>query len=150
MQSMELLGSGGLPSGFGATEAQLAALAVRLYEDGADITDIAAAMDVLSAEDRERLAEHLITVGVAPQEVRAALSMAKSPDRFKTNLAIFGVLSTLSMAVSLYHGYARNNSLGWGLWWGLMGTLFPVATPVVALAQCKRGPEKRFMFGCQK
>jgi hypothetical protein len=47
----------------------------------------------------------------------------------------WAALSTVSMAASTYHGYRRNKSVAWALWWGLMGALFPVVTPVVALAQ---------------
>jgi hypothetical protein len=48
-------------------------------------------------------------------------------------------LSTASMAVSAYHGY-RRNSLGdhpvaWALAWGLLGAMFPVITPVIAVAE---------------
>jgi hypothetical protein len=46
-----------------------------------------------------------------------------------------GTLSAASSLVSLYHGYKRNNSLGWGLLWGFMGATFPLITPTVALAQ---------------
>lgn len=42
---------------------------------------------------------------------------------------------TAAVGASVYHGYKRNDSLGWGLWWGLMGALFPVITVPVALAQ---------------
>lgn len=48
---------------------------------------------------------------------------------------VWGILSTASMAVGAYHGYRRNNSVGWALWWGLMGALFPVITPTIAVAQ---------------
>jgi hypothetical protein len=46
-----------------------------------------------------------------------------------------GILSTASMAASAYHGYKRNNSVGWAIAWGALGALFPVITPVVAVAQ---------------
>jgi hypothetical protein len=60
----------------------------------------------------------------------------------------------VSMGASVYHGMKRHNgSIGWGVWWGFLGTLFPVVTPTVALAQgfgkCKydcstvRGPRRR-------
>jgi hypothetical protein len=54
----------------------------------------------------------------------------------------YGVLATASMAVSAYHGYKRNDSVGWALWWGLMGSMFPVITPVIAVAQGFGEPEK--------
>ena len=47
----------------------------------------------------------------------------------------YGLLSTISGILSFYHGYKRNNSVGWGLVWGLAGSVFPIVTPVVGLAQ---------------
>jgi hypothetical protein len=48
----------------------------------------------------------------------------------------YGVLVAASGALSLFHGYRRNNgSLGWGLGWFALGSLFPVITPTVAFAQ---------------
>lgn len=44
-------------------------------------------------------------------------------------------LSTASMAASAYHGYKRNESIGWALGWGFLGSIFPIITPVVAIAQ---------------
>lgn len=47
-----------------------------------------------------------------------------------------GILATASMAASAYHGIKRNNgSIPYGIWWGLMGTMFPVITPTIAIAQ---------------
>ena len=43
--------------------------------------------------------------------------------------------SVLSGALCTYHGYKRNDSVGWALGWGALGSLFPVVTPVIALAQ---------------
>lgn len=41
-----------------------------------------------------------------------------------------------SVGLSAYHGYKRNRgSLEWGVGWGLLGGLFPVITPAIALAQ---------------
>lgn len=48
---------------------------------------------------------------------------------------IYGLVGTASMALSAYHGYRRNNSVGWAIWWGFMGGLFPIITPVIAVAQ---------------
>lgn len=45
-------------------------------------------------------------------------------------------LVAASIGISAYHGVKRNNgSVGWGLWWGLMGGLFPVVTPAIAFGQ---------------
>lgn len=48
---------------------------------------------------------------------------------------LYGAISTASMAASAYHGYKRNRSVGWAIWWGFMGAIFPVITPAIALAQ---------------
>lgn len=45
------------------------------------------------------------------------------------------VLPMLSSAASAYHGYRRNKSVGWAVAWALMGALFPIVTPAVAIAQ---------------
>lgn len=50
-------------------------------------------------------------------------------------LAIPALVIAASVGVSGYHGYKRNNSTGWAFWWGFMGLMFPVLTPVVAIAQ---------------
>lgn len=48
---------------------------------------------------------------------------------------LFAIVDTASMAASAYHGYKRNNSIGWALWWGFCGTIAPIITPVIAMAQ---------------
>ncbi len=45
------------------------------------------------------------------------------------------VILTASIAASAYHGYKRNRSTGWAIWWGVMGAIFPIITPAVAIAQ---------------
>lgn len=48
---------------------------------------------------------------------------------------VWALLSTASMAASAYHGYKRNESIGWAVGWGLLGGLFPVIVPTIAVAQ---------------
>ncbi len=49
-----------------------------------------------------------------------------------------GFLQVLSLAIAsalAYHGYKRNNSVGWAIFWAIIGGAFwPIAVPV-ALAQ---------------
>lgn len=45
------------------------------------------------------------------------------------------LLSIASGAASAYHGYKRNDSVGWAIVWGLLGGVFPVITPAIAWAQ---------------
>ena len=49
---------------------------------------------------------------------------------------LWQVVVPLSAGLSAYHGYKRNyDSLGWALGWGVLGGLFPIITPAVAIAQ---------------
>lgn len=48
---------------------------------------------------------------------------------------VWGIAALLSAGASAYHGYKRNDSVGWAVVWGLLGSLFPVITPAIALAQ---------------
>jgi len=48
---------------------------------------------------------------------------------------LWGALGVAGTAISAYHGYKRNKSVGWAIWWGLMGGIFPVVTVPVAFAQ---------------
>jgi hypothetical protein len=50
-------------------------------------------------------------------------------------MTIWGVLSVASAGASAYHGYKRNESVGWALWWGICGAALPVITPAIAFAQ---------------
>lgn len=52
--------------------------------------------------------------------------------------ALLGVLmlSSVSAAISAYHGYKRNEgNAGYALAWGFAGFVFPVIVPVVAVVQ---------------
>ena len=49
--------------------------------------------------------------------------------------AAYGLTGTIGMVAGVYHGYARNDSVGWALWWGLMGAWFPFSTVPIAIAQ---------------
>ena len=46
-----------------------------------------------------------------------------------------GVASLAGTALGAYHGYKRNDSIGWGIAWGLLGGAFPIIVIPVALAQ---------------
>jgi hypothetical protein len=54
-----------------------------------------------------------------------------------------GALSLLSAAASGYHGYKRNESVGWGFAWFTLGGMFPIFTPVIAVAQGFGKPAKK-------
>ena len=71
----------------------------------------------------------------AADAVRAAKA-GDSKDMWTPTAIVTGVLGLVSIGVSAYHGYKRNgDDTGWGLAWGFFGGIFPIATPLVALAQ---------------
>lgn len=45
------------------------------------------------------------------------------------------VSEIVAVGASAYHGYKRNNSIGWALWWGFMGALAPIVVVPIAVAQ---------------
>lgn len=47
----------------------------------------------------------------------------------------WSLLATAAAGASAYHGYKRNDSLGWAIVWGLLGGIAPIITVPVALAQ---------------
>ncbi len=99
-------------------------------------TDVANLLKAYGTEDRAAIAQQLIGRGVKAERVSNALKWLEASDRMKGNWpTIAGILSIASAAASGYHGYKRNNSLGWALWWFFMGSIFPVVTPAIALAQ---------------
>lgn len=99
-------------------------------------TDIADYLKAFDPDTRAAQAQALIARGVDSRAVANALTWLDTSNRFRGAWpTIAGVLSLTSAAASGYHGYKRNESLGWALWWFLMGSIFPVVTPVIALAQ---------------
>ena len=45
------------------------------------------------------------------------------------------LLSMAGAGLGAYHGYRRNESIGWAIGWAVAGSWFPVITTGVALAQ---------------
>lgn len=50
----------------------------------------------------------------------------------KIGYALAGLAGT---AIGAYHGYKRNDSIGWAIGWALLGGLFPIVVIPVAFAQ---------------
>lgn len=48
---------------------------------------------------------------------------------------VWSALGVVGGAMGAYHGYKRNNSLGWGIAWALLGSMFPIITIPISLAQ---------------
>jgi hypothetical protein len=70
--------------------------------------------------------------GIVPS---AASGYGECGDDVNISVLLWSALSTASMAASAYHGYKRNDSVGWALGWGFLGAVFPVITPTIAVAQ---------------
>jgi hypothetical protein len=134
-------GDSGVFGGLGAlTDAELQKLAERI-RSAMFAADVQAILEVLSTDaERQEVAARAIAIGANPllvqQGMRAFERRANflKPPSMPVRI-IWGVLSTASFAASVYHGYKRNDSLGWGIWWGVMGAVFPVITPTIAFAQ---------------
>lgn len=47
----------------------------------------------------------------------------------------WALASVAGAAAGAYHGYRRNDSVGWALVWALAGSAFPVITVPIAIAQ---------------
>lgn len=58
-------------------------------------------------------------------------SVPSTPSPFR----LWSWLSLASSGASAYHGYKRNQSIGWAVAWGLLGAAFPIIVPAVGLAQ---------------
>ena len=144
---------------FGLTEGDKQKLADRIVQ-ATFVSDIQAILEVIpTAAERQEVAARAIASGAAANRVQQALADIERGTGFKLLTKplpmpariIWGVLSTASFAASVYHGYKRNDSIGWAIWWGLMGGLFPVITPTIALAQGFAKPKvRRAGFGRAK
>ena len=49
--------------------------------------------------------------------------------------AVAAMIGTAIVGAGIYHGYKRNNSVGWAIGWGLMAGMFPIITIPIAIAQ---------------
>jgi hypothetical protein len=76
----------------------------------------------------------LINASVAPAVAYEGMRLAREATKFPWK-TVAGVATIASAAASGFHGYRRNKSLGWALWWFTMGTIAPVVTPMIGLAQ---------------
>jgi len=56
--------------------------------------------------------------------------------------AVYSLLSLAGATTGAYHGYKRNNSVGWAIGWFLLGGMFPFITIPVSLAQGYGKPAK--------
>lgn len=50
-------------------------------------------------------------------------------------MSLYGLASLAGTGIGAYHGYKRNNSVGWAIGWALLGGIFPIIVIPVAYAQ---------------
>lgn len=86
------------------------------------------------ADTRNTMAQSLIAAGINPAMVSSALAWTNTVSQFPTS-KIFGMLTLASATASAFHGYRRNQSIGWAVVWFAMGLAFPIFTPTIAIAQ---------------
>lgn len=54
---------------------------------------------------------------------------------YQTMVKIYSVFGLAAAATGAYHGYRRNESVGWAVGWFLLGSIFPFVSVPVMLAQ---------------
>lgn len=85
--------------------------------------------------DRNTAAQGLIARGISADTIASALNFLATPASSWNIKAIKAVAVLASAALSGFHGYRRNQSVPWGLAWFVAGGIFPIVTPVIAVAQ---------------
>jgi len=99
-------------------------------------TEVAEFLKLYEPAARDSVGKALIARGVSAGAVGSALTFLNASNSWGINAKkIYGVLTVASAAVSGVHGYRRNDSIGWGLAWFVLGGIFPIVTPVIAVAQ---------------
>lgn len=97
-----------------------------------------------SAEQKEVIYD-LLKSGEDPQKVLEATRelAVQHSDRTKKNLSIlWWTLAAGSGALSAFHGYRRSNSIPKALGWFMAGTILPIPTVVIAIAQGYAKPKR--------
>jgi len=106
-------------------------------------SEVSSFLQLYSGEDRSRAARRLIERGVSPTAVSNALSWLDTSSKFRISANTWnGILTLASAAASAYHGYRRNQSIPWAAVWFAFGTIFPIFTSVIALAQGYAKPKR--------
>jgi len=88
----------------------------------------------IAGDQRTQVAHALLAKGVTPEAVSGALSWLEASSRWDFG-KWSGYLTLVSAAACGFHGYRRNQSVMWAAVWFGMGLVFPIFTPVIALAQ---------------
>lgn len=86
-----------------------------------------------------------VTADVMPDSMGPpeAITFVPPPSPEPSPLATFGkVLSLVGAAGGAYHGYKRNDSIGWAFGWSIFGGMLPIFAIPVYLAQGFAKPKK--------
>lgn len=87
---------------------------------------------------------HLGQAADDPLEVSRQLREQQRKRIGGTTLLVYGSILFASASASAYHGYKRSRgSTGAAVGWGILGLVFPIITPAVALAQGYGDPKPR-------
>ena len=135
-----------LLAGLGAEQTQLDAdldafLLAHPTPTQGDVIDF---LKLYQGDARNVVAQALVARGLPSATVGRALAFTNTMTGWFTRTNILGALSVASAVVSGIHGFRRHRgSIGWGLMWFLGGTVFPVVTPALAIAQGFWKPMKK-------
>ncbi len=92
--------------------------------------------------DRQVLARYGVSVGAAedPATKPSSDTLIKHDENGLGTIQQLG--STAGVVLGAYHGYKRNDSVGWAIGWALLGGLFWPITIPVSIAQGFGQPHK--------
>lgn len=120
------------------SDAQISAIAAQAAHDALSREALVALFKLYDKNTQDKLVAAMIAAGGNANDVKWSLGVARDQGflgPYKQYAWAWGLLSTASAALSGYHGYKRNNSVGWAIGWFVLGSFFPVVTPVIAVAQ---------------
>jgi len=74
--------------------------------------------------------------GLGRAAIGAEESIVVEASPVRRNLVrAWALLGVAGAAIGAYHGYKRNDSVGWAIGWSLLGSIAPVIVIPVAIAQ---------------
>jgi hypothetical protein len=95
----------------------------------------------------QNITDHFDGFGASPDGLGATVRVlgddfaAPQPATIQPNPAVralkiaYALAGVAGTAVGAYHGYKRNESVGWALGWAFLGGIFPVVVIPMAFAQ---------------
>jgi len=79
---------------------------------------------------------HLYQEPVTISHVPGPVAGLGADDEFNARLkSLYPAVALVGAVTGAYHGYKRNNSVGWSVAWGILGGMFPFITLPISLAQ---------------